>query len=71
MSMHTDRTNENISSSAEASKVNWWKIGWIILSDYVEKLIDLDGQSEKDTPATRIKPRYKSVGSPPFTEKKC
>lgn len=27
--------NENISSSAEASKVNWWKIGWIILSDYV------------------------------------
>lgn len=28
--------NENISSSAEASKVNWWKIGWIILSDYVE-----------------------------------
>ena len=23
--------NENISSSAEASKVNWWKIGWIIL----------------------------------------
>lgn len=31
--------NENISSSAEASKVNWWKIGWIILSDYVEKLI--------------------------------
>ena len=22
--------NENISSSAEASKVNWWKIGWII-----------------------------------------
>ena len=21
--------NENISSSAEASKVNWWKIGWI------------------------------------------
>lgn len=20
--------NENISSSAEASKVNWWKIGW-------------------------------------------
>ena len=41
--------NENISSSAEASKVNWWKIGWIILSDYVEKLIDLDGQSEKDS----------------------
>ena len=32
--------NENISSSAEASKVNWWKIGWIILSDYVEKLIE-------------------------------
>ena len=30
--------NENISSSAEASKVNWWKIGWIILSDYVESL---------------------------------
>ena len=29
--------------------MNWWKIGWIILSDYVEKLIDLDGQSEKDS----------------------
>ena len=26
---------------------------------------------KKNTPATRIKPRYKSVGSPPFTEKKC
>ena len=33
--------NENISSSAEASKVNWWKIGWIILSDYVWKSLSI------------------------------
>ena len=34
--------NENISSSAEASKVNWWKIGWIILSDYVVLSVCMD-----------------------------
>lgn len=32
-----------------AAKVNWWKIGWVILTDYVEKLINLDGKSKKDS----------------------
>ena len=35
--------------SENTSNINWWEIGWIILSDYVEKLIDLDGQSVKDS----------------------
>ncbi|MBO7328298.1 MAG: hypothetical protein J6W00_05960 [Lentisphaeria bacterium] len=35
--------------SENASNINWWEIGWIILSDYVERLIDLDGQSVKDS----------------------
>lgn len=30
-------------------KVNWWQVGWKVLSDYFEKLIDLDGQSVKDS----------------------
>lgn len=39
----------NTTDSEKASNINWWEIGWIILSDYVEKLIDLDGQSIKDS----------------------
>lgn len=30
-------------------KVNWQQVGWKVLSDYFEKLIDLDGQSVKDS----------------------
>lgn len=36
-------------SEEKASNINWWEIGWIILTDYVEKLINLDGQSVKDS----------------------
>lgn len=44
--VHAENDNSNFDKT---SKVNWWKIGWIILSDYAEKLINLDGKSEKDS----------------------
>lgn len=29
--------------------VNWWQVGWVILTDWVEKLIDVDGKSEHNS----------------------
>ena len=41
------------------------------LSYKTKTIMQMMDAIKKNTPATRIKPRYKSVGSPPFTEKKC
>ena len=43
-----DNINVVAVDTERASSINWWEIGWIILSDYVERLINLDGQSVKD-----------------------
>lgn len=41
--------NEEIHIDKNERTVNWWKIGWKVLTDYVEKLINLDGESVKNS----------------------
>lgn len=42
----TCNVETNNQNSTKASDVNWWEVGWVLLTDLAEKLINLDGSSQ-------------------------
>ena len=42
----TSNIDTNDQNTSRESSINWWEVGWVLLTDYAERLINLDGSSQ-------------------------